>query len=127
MAGCEPEDLERAAAAAPTGSWPSAGTGRSRGAAELALRRDIPLGVIPGGTANDFVRAAGLPLDPVEAAALAARGTELRRFELAGSLTGGRSSTSRALGSRPSRRAARRRSSRGWARSPTRSARPGRR
>ena len=45
--------------------------------------------MIPGGTANDFARANGLPLDPVEAARLAATGTELRPLEL-GRLADGR-------------------------------------
>ena len=38
--------------------------------------------MVPGGTANDFARATGLPLDPVAAAELAVDGTALRRFEL---------------------------------------------
>ena len=69
--------------------------------------------MIPGGTANDFVRAAGLPLDPVEAAALAVTARRCAGSSSAGSPTAARSSTSRAPGSPRSRRAAPRRSSRG--------------
>src|SRR5215210_5314986 len=76
--GCEPEELERAAAASPERLVVAGGDGTVAGAAELAGRLDVPLGVIPGGTANDFVRALGLPLDPVEAAALAVTGRSLR-------------------------------------------------
>ena len=89
MYGCEPEDLERAAATAPDRVVVAGGDGTVAAVAELAARLGVPLGVIPGGTANDFVRAAGLPLDPLAAAALAARGTELRTFEL-GRLADGR-------------------------------------
>ena len=80
--GCEPDDLERAAAAGPDRLVVAGGDGTVAAVAALAGRLGVPLGVIPGGTANDFVRAAGLPLDPPSAAALAASGTELRRFEL---------------------------------------------
>jgi diacylglycerol kinase (ATP) len=74
--------LERAAAAAPERLVVASGDGTVALAADLAGRLDVPLGVIPGGTANDFVRASALPLDPVEAATLAVTGTELRRLEL---------------------------------------------
>jgi diacylglycerol kinase (ATP) len=58
------------------------GDGSIAPVAELAGRLGVPLGVIPGGTGNDFVRATGLPLDPLAAAALAATGTTLRPYEL---------------------------------------------
>ena len=57
--------------------------------AAQASELGVPLGVIPGGTANDFARVNGLPFDPVEAARLAATGTELRPLEL-GRLADGR-------------------------------------
>ncbi|MDT8436541.1 MAG: diacylglycerol kinase family protein [Gemmatimonadota bacterium] len=41
----------------------------------------VPLGILPLGTANDFVRSAGLPSDPVEAARLLATGSP-RRVDL---------------------------------------------
>ena len=87
--GCEEADLERVAADAPERIAVAGGDGTVASVAELAGRLGVPLGVIPGGTANDFVRASGLPLDPIEAATLAATGTELRRLEL-GQLGDGR-------------------------------------
>ena len=87
--GCEAADLERAAADAPERIVVAGGDGTVAGVAELAGRLDVPLGVIPGGTANDFVRAAELPLDPVEAAVLAVCGNTLRRLDL-GRLADGR-------------------------------------
>jgi diacylglycerol kinase (ATP) len=58
------------------------GDGTIAPVAELAGRLGVPLGVIPGGTANDYVRATGLPVDPLAAAALAVTGTALRSYEL---------------------------------------------
>jgi diacylglycerol kinase family enzyme len=80
--GCEADELARVADAAPERIVVAGGDGTVAAAAELAGRLDVPLGVIPAGTANDFVRSVGLPLDPVDAAVLAVTGTELRRFEL---------------------------------------------
>jgi len=80
--GCAAADLERVAAAAPERLVVAGGDGTIAPAADLAGRLGVPLGVIPGGTANDFVRAAGLPLDPIEAAEVAVCGTALRRLEL---------------------------------------------
>ncbi len=80
--GCEREDLDRIPAAEPERIVVAGGDGTVAAVAELAGRLGVPLGVIPAGTANDFVRANGLPLDPVEAAAHAVSGTELRRLEL---------------------------------------------
>jgi diacylglycerol kinase family enzyme len=57
--------------------------------AAAAAELGVPLGVIPGGTANDFARVNELPFDPIEAARLAATGTELRPLEL-GRLADGR-------------------------------------
>ena len=87
--GCEAEELERAAGDQPERIAVAGGDGTVAGAAELAGRLGVPIGVIPGGTANDFVRAARLPLDPIEAATLAVEGTKLRRLEL-GRLADGR-------------------------------------
>jgi len=87
--GCEAEELERAAGAAPDRLAVAGGDGTVGGAAQLAGRLDVPLAVVPGGTANDFARTNGLPLDPLEAAGLAVTGTELRRLEL-GFLADGR-------------------------------------
>jgi diacylglycerol kinase (ATP) len=82
LRGCEQDELARVADAAPERLVVAGGDGTVASVAELAGRLDVPLGVIPGGTANDYVRAVGLPLDPVEAAVRAVTGTELRRFEL---------------------------------------------
>lgn len=50
--------------------------------AALAGWLDVPLAVIPTGTANDFARAHGLPDDPGDAARLAATGTTTEALEL---------------------------------------------
>jgi diacylglycerol kinase family enzyme len=57
--------------------------------AALASELDVPLGVVPSGTANDFARVNGLPFDPAEAARLAATGMAFRPLEL-GRLADGR-------------------------------------
>ncbi|HEY6889205.1 MAG TPA: diacylglycerol kinase family protein [Solirubrobacter sp.] len=64
------------------------GDGTIAPVAELAASLGVPLAVIPGGTANDFARAHGIPLDPRAAAALAASGETLRSLELARLSTG---------------------------------------
>lgn len=79
---CEPDELARVPEARPERVVVAGGDGTVAAAAELAGRLDVPLGVIPAGTANDYVRAVGLPLDPVEAARVAVAGTAERRFEL---------------------------------------------
>jgi diacylglycerol kinase (ATP) len=81
--------VERVAETAPERVAVASGDGTIALAADLAGRLGVPLGVIPGGTANDFARAAGLPLDPVKAATLAVTGTKLRQLEL-GRLADGR-------------------------------------
>jgi diacylglycerol kinase (ATP) len=86
---CEPDDLERVAAAGPDRVAVAGGDGTIGPAAEIAGRIGAPLAVIPTGTANDYARANELPLDPEEAAALAASGTGLRPLEL-GRLADGR-------------------------------------
>jgi len=79
---CATADLDRAAATEPERLVVASGDGTIGPVAELAGRLGVPLGVIAAGTANDFARANGLPLDPLEAAALAVTGTGLRRLEL---------------------------------------------
>lgn len=104
--GCEPAELERIEG--PDRLVVAGGDGTVAAVADLAGRLDVPLGVIPAGTANDFVRANGLPLDPVAAAELAVTGTELRRLEL-GRLGDGRpfvNAASAGLASVAARRAA---------------------
>jgi diacylglycerol kinase family enzyme len=86
-------DIERAAAIADASREPdlagtervvvAGGDGSIGAAAALAAQLDVPLGVVPAGTANDFARALELPSDPVVACELAAIGTQLRRIDLA--------------------------------------------
>ena len=87
--GCEPDELEAIAASRPDRVAVAGGDGTIGPAAELAGRLDVPLAVIATGTANDFARANDLPDDPLEAARLAAAGTETRDLEL-GRLADGR-------------------------------------
>ena len=51
-------------------------------AADVAARAPAPLAVVPVGTANDFARALGIPLDVAEATELAVRGTRTRPLDL---------------------------------------------
>ena len=87
--GCEPADLERVAGSEPERLAVAGGDGTIGPVAKLAGRLRVPLGVVPTGTANDFVRACGLPADALEAAVLAATGDALRPMEL-GDLADGR-------------------------------------
>jgi diacylglycerol kinase (ATP) len=87
--GCEPEDLERVAAARPDRVAVAGGDGTIAPAAEVAGRIGAPLAVIPAGTANDYARINRLPDAPQEAAVLAATGADTRAMEL-GRLADGR-------------------------------------
>ena len=80
--GCEPADLEAAAAGGPDRIAVAGGDGTIGPVAELAGRLGVLLGVIPTGTANDFARACDLPEDPRAAAALIVEGARLRSLEL---------------------------------------------
>jgi diacylglycerol kinase (ATP) len=80
--GCESAELERAAEWAPDRVAVAGGDGTIGTAAELAARLDVPLAVLPTGTANDFARAYGVPDDPRAAAELAATGERTRPLEL---------------------------------------------
>jgi diacylglycerol kinase family enzyme len=77
-----PDALEAAAADGPERLVVASGDGTIALVADVAARLDVPLAVIPGGTANDFARANELPQDPRAAAALAVEGNALRRLEL---------------------------------------------
>ena len=57
------------------------GDGTLNAAAPAFLEIKLPLGIIPLGTANDLARTLGIPLDPVEAAQVIARG-RLRAVDL---------------------------------------------
>jgi diacylglycerol kinase (ATP) len=80
--GSDGPELERAASWRPDRLAVAGGDGTIAPVAELAGRLEVPLAVIPGGTANDFARVNGLPGDPLAAAALAATGTRTRPLEL---------------------------------------------
>jgi diacylglycerol kinase (ATP) len=87
--GCEEEDLERAAAWGPDRLAVAGGDGTIGPVAELAGRLEVPLAVLPTGTANDFARAYGVPGDPLEAAVLAVESEHAKPLEL-GRLADGR-------------------------------------
>jgi YegS/Rv2252/BmrU family lipid kinase len=57
------------------------GDGTINAAAPGILATGLPLGILPLGTANDLARTLGIPLDPAEAARVAATG-RLRRIDL---------------------------------------------
>ncbi len=65
------------------------GDGTIAPVADRAGAMGVPLAVIPGGTANDFARANGIPSDLEAAVRLAASGTRTRALEL-GRLSTGR-------------------------------------
>jgi diacylglycerol kinase family enzyme len=64
------------------------GDGSIAPVAEVASSLGVSLALIPGGTANDFARAHGIPLDPRAATSLALSGTRVQPLELARLSTG---------------------------------------
>ncbi len=76
------EELERAWTDQVRRVVVAGGDGTINAALPFVVRRELPLGVVPLGTANDFARTLGLPQDPLEAAAVAARGIT-RRIDVA--------------------------------------------
>lgn len=77
------EERDDAVASRPERIVVAGGDGSVGCGAEAAARAAVPLAVVPVGTANDFARAQGLPLDPAEACRLAVEGEQTRRLELA--------------------------------------------
>jgi diacylglycerol kinase family enzyme len=84
--GCDVIEVDIADAAGWTGDVErvvvAGGDGSVGCAARIALANDVPLAVIPAGTANDFARAMELPTDPEGACELAARGARTRDVDL---------------------------------------------
>src|SRR5688572_27518474 len=80
--GCESAELEKVPPARPERLAVAGGDGTIGSVAALAAQLDVPLGVIPTGTANDFARANRLPREPLEAARLAASARTTRPLEL---------------------------------------------
>jgi diacylglycerol kinase family enzyme len=76
------EQLEQAVASNPDRLVVAGGDGSIAAAAAAAGRADIPLAVVPAGTANDFAQRLGLPSDSAAACELAVRGSRLRELEL---------------------------------------------
>jgi diacylglycerol kinase family enzyme len=76
------DELERVAEWGPARIVVAGGDGTVAPAAALAGRLGVPLAVIPAGTANDFARATGLPLEVEPAVSLALTGGSFRALEL---------------------------------------------
>jgi diacylglycerol kinase (ATP) len=76
------DETERAAAAGCERVAVAGGDGSIAPAAAAAGAAGIPLAVIPAGTANDFARRMGLPMDLAEACRLAVCEARLRPMEL---------------------------------------------
>jgi diacylglycerol kinase (ATP) len=87
--GCDAEDVEAARRSAPDRIAVAGGDGTIGPAAEAAGALGVPLAVVPAGTANDFARANGLPVERRAACRLAVRGERTRPLEL-GRLADGR-------------------------------------
>ncbi len=81
-------EAEAAAASRPDRLIVAGGDGSLGSAFAAADRHDVPLAVIPAGTANDFARALGLPLDLAEATDLATAAHPSLRKTWAGEANG---------------------------------------
>jgi len=77
------DERDHAVAWSPERIAVAGGDGSIGAAAEAAATAAVPLAVVPVGTANDFARAFGLPLDLPDACRLAVTGHTTRRPELA--------------------------------------------
>lgn len=76
-------EREAAPSARPDRLAVAGGDGTVGCVAGVAASSKLPLAVIPTGTANDFARATGIPLDVPAACRLAVDGTHVREMELA--------------------------------------------
>jgi diacylglycerol kinase (ATP) len=77
------DEIDAALEAEPARLAVAGGDGSLGSVAAAAARAGIPFAVIPTGTANDFARAAGIPLDVEEAVRIAVEGTAARRLDIA--------------------------------------------
>ncbi len=77
------QEVDAALAAGPARVVVAGGDGSLGPAAAATAAAEVPFAVIPTGTANDFARAAGIPLEADAAVRLAVEGSELRRFDVA--------------------------------------------
>jgi diacylglycerol kinase (ATP) len=76
------DEIDRAVAAGADRVALAGGDGSVAPVAAAAGRAGVPLALIPSGTANDFARRLGLPLELSAACRLAAQGRRLRALEL---------------------------------------------
>ena len=76
-------EFDQAASAGAERLVVAGGDGSIAPAARAAARRRVPLAVLPAGTANDFARAHGLPLDLGEACKLAVEGETAESIDIA--------------------------------------------
>ena len=76
------DDLERAAHAPVERVVVAGGDGSIGPAAGVAAALGVPLAVVPTGTANDFARSQGIPLDIDRACAMAMEGSRLQTMDL---------------------------------------------
>jgi diacylglycerol kinase (ATP) len=77
------DQIDAALAAIPDRLAVAGGDGSLGPAAAAAARAELPFAVVPTGTANDFARAAGIPLDTDDAVRVAVLGQEARAFDIA--------------------------------------------
>lgn len=76
------DDLKRAAESRVERVVVAGGDGSIGPAAGVAATLGVPLAVVPSGTANDFARSQGIPLDIDRACAMAIEGTRLQTMDL---------------------------------------------
>jgi diacylglycerol kinase (ATP) len=77
------DQLEEAAACGVERLVVAGGDGMLGPAADASAAAGLPFALVPTGTANDFARGAGLPLEPAEACRLAVTGRSVRALDLA--------------------------------------------
>jgi YegS/Rv2252/BmrU family lipid kinase len=77
------DEIDEAAATRPERLVVAGGDGSLGCVAAAAARGAVPFAVVPTGTANDFARALGIPLDSSEAIQVAAQGTTTKGIDIA--------------------------------------------